>query len=147
MKKVKVKVKKLYDKSILPKYMNVGDAGADLFAYLDDDFILHPNCRCLISTGLSMAIPLGYEVQIRPRSGLAHKYGITVLNSPGTIDSTYRGEIKVILYNSSNENFVIKDGDRIAQMVLKEVPHADFDVVDNLDETERGDGGFGSTGK
>jgi dUTP pyrophosphatase len=130
-----------------PSLSTTGSAGADLRANLDDSIVLQPLERRLIPTGLKMEIPLGYEVQIRPRSGLAYKHGITVLNSPGTIDSDYRGDIGVILVNLSNEIFEIKHGDRIAQMILAkhEVPF--FTEKEELSNSQRGDGGFGSTGE
>ena len=119
---------------------------ADITALLSEPVVIKPFKRAVIPTGLSFSIPKGYEVQIRPRSGLAAKNGITVLNTPGTIDSDYRGEIKVILINLGDEDFTVNNGDRIAQMVVQKVKQASFEVVDNLDETERGSGGFGSTG-
>ena len=134
----------------LPEYATSGSAGMDLRASLKEDIILPPMERKLIPTGLYMAIPEGFEAQIRPRSGLAYKHGITVLNSPGTIDSDYRGEIGVLLVNLSNENFIIKDGERIAQIVFTEVDIAslvEVESVDDLDTTVRGMGGFGHTGK
>ncbi len=131
----------------LPAYETPLSAGMDLRAYLDAPVILQPGERTLISTGLYMALPPGYEAQIRPRSGLAIKHGITLLNSPGTIDADYRGEIKIILANLSQEPFTVNDGDRIAQMVIARFEQADWQPVDRLDETQRGEGGFGSTGK
>lgn len=131
----------------LPQYATMLSAGLDLKANIDQDLILQPMQRALIATGISVALPIGYEAQIRPRSGLAFKNGITVLNSPGTIDADYRGEIKVLLINLSNENFIIKDGDRIAQMIIAKYERAKWHLVDKLDETDRGTGGFGSTGK
>lgn len=128
-----------------PKYETLGSAGADIAS--NEDYVLKPERRTLISTGLFLEIPQGYEIQIRPRSGLAFKYGITVLNSPGTIDSDYRGEIGVILYNSGQSSYHIKKGERIAQMVLSKVEQAEFEVVNETTETERGEGGFGHTGK
>lgn len=132
--------------AILPSYQTVGAAGADLCAYLPEPVVLAPGQRAMVPTGLSFAIPSGYEIQVRPRSGLAAKNGITVLNSPGTIDSDYRGEVKVILINLGTENFTISHGDRIAQMVVAPVVQAQFQVVESLSATERGQGGFGSTG-
>lgn len=132
--------------AILPSYQTVGAAGADLCAYLPEPVVLAPGQRAMVPTGLSFAIPSGYEIQVRPRSGLAAKNGITVLNSPGTIDSDYRGEVKVILINLGTENFTISHGDRIAQMVVAPVVQAQFQVVESLAATERGQGGFGSTG-
>ena len=130
----------------LPHYETTSSAGMDLKANLDENIILKPLERTIIKTGLYMALPTGYEAQIRPRSGLAIKNGITVLNAPGTIDADYRGEIGVILVNLSNDNFTIKDGDRIAQMVIAKYQQANWIEVTSLDETERGTGGFGSTG-
>lgn len=132
--------------AILPSYQTAGAAGADLCAYLPEPVVLTPGQRAMVPTGLSFAIPSGYEIQVRPRSGLAAKNGITVLNSPGTIDSDYRGEVKVILINLGTENFTISHGDRIAQMVVAPVVQAQFQVVESLSATERGQGGFGSTG-
>ncbi|APE29263.1 dUTP diphosphatase [Aurantiacibacter gangjinensis] len=128
----------------LPAYASDGAAGMDVVSA--EDMILRPGTRHAVSTGLAMAIPAGYEVQVRPRSGLALKHGITVPNTPGTIDSDYRGELKVILINLSDDNFPIKRGDRIAQLVLAPVTQAAWEEVDELDETARGAGGFGSTG-
>lgn len=130
----------------LPAYETSGAAGADVRANMDADVTLHPGERALIPTGLHMAIPQGYEVQIRPRSGLALKQGITALNAPGTIDSDYRGPVGVILINHGTNRVIIKHGDRIAQMVVAPVIQATFRAVDNLDATERGTSGFGSTG-
>lgn len=133
----------------LPSYETGGAAGADLRANFPDGqtVTLGPSKRALIPTGLSMAIPQGFEVQVRPRSGLALKHGIALVNSPGTIDSDYRGEVGVILLNTSDQPFDVTHGMRIAQMVLAPVVQAAFDVVDTLDETARGAGGFGSTGR
>ena len=131
----------------IPEYATEQSAGVDLRADIKDGILLEPLNRALIGTGLYIQLPKGYEAQIRPRSGLAAKYGITVLNSPGTIDADYRGEIKVILVNLSHQSFVINPGERIAQMVIAAHEKVDFNVVDKLDETVRGEGGFGSTGK
>lgn len=131
----------------LPEYATDASAGVDLRANITEPIILKPLERTLIPTGLFIQLPFGYEAQIRPRSGLAFKHGITVLNSPGTIDADYRGEIKVLLVNLSNENFEINDGERIAQMVISKHERAAWHCVDCLDETARGAGGFGSTGK
>jgi dUTP pyrophosphatase len=131
----------------LPKYQTPLSAGMDLVANLDAPVTLMPLERQLIPTGLYIALPEGYEAQIRPRSGLALKHGITVLNSPGTIDADYRGEIKVILINLSNTPFVINDGERIAQMIIAKHEVVKWEAVEELDETSRGEGGFGSTGK
>lgn len=130
----------------LPNYETSASAGMDLKANLDEPIILKPMDRAIVRTGLFIALSKGYEAQVRPRSGLAAKNGITVLNAPGTIDADYRGEIGVILINLSTENFTIKDGDRIAQLVIAKYEHATWDEVDILEETKRGKGGFGSTG-
>ena len=130
----------------LPEYATPLSAGLDLRANIDVPVTLHPMERRLIGTGLYMALPPGFEAQVRPRSGLALKHGMTVLNTPGTIDADYRGEIKVLLVNLSNEPFVINEGERIAQMVVAKHEQADFTLVSELDETERGDGGYGHTG-
>ena len=142
---ISLKVKKLSPLAQIPAYQTDEAAGFDLHSI--EDVVLKPNERKLISTGLAFEIPKGYEIQIRPRSGLAYKSGITVLNSPGTIDSDYRGEIKVLLINHSNEEFEIKTHDRIAQAVIQEVIQVDFKEVEELNDTNRGSGGFGSTGK
>ncbi len=131
----------------LPAYETIQSAGMDLRANLEESITLQPMQRCLVPTGLFMALPAGYEAQVRPRSGLAIKRGITVLNAPGTIDADYRGEVCVILINLSNEPFVINDGERIAQMVIAKYEQVNWSEVDVLDETERGAGGFGHTGK
>ena len=131
----------------LPAYETIQSAGMDLRANLEESITLQPMQRCLVPTGLFMALPAGYEAQVRPRSGLAIKKGITVLNAPGTIDADYRGEVCVILINLSNEPFVINDGERIAQMVIAKYEQVNWSEVDVLDETERGAGGFGHTGK
>lgn len=130
----------------LPHYETKSSAGMDLRANIETEIILKPLERIIVKTGLFIALPQGYEAQVRPRSGLAIKQGVTVLNAPGTIDADYRGEIGVILINLSNENFVINDGDRIAQMVIAQYKQASWTIVDTLDETKRGKGGFGSTG-
>ncbi len=130
----------------LPCYATPQSAGMDLRANIDEDITLKPMQRALIPTGLFMALPPGYEAQVRPRSGLALKHGITVLNSPGTIDADYRGEIKVLLVNFSDADFVVRDGERIAQMVIAKHENADFIEVEELDETLRGAGGYGHTG-
>ena len=131
----------------LPAYETVLSAGMDLRANIDAPIELQPLQRALVPTGLYMALPAGYEAQVRPRSGLAAKKGITVLNSPGTIDADYRGEVCVILVNLSSEDYVVEDGERIAQMVIARHEQAEWQEVDVLDETERGAGGFGHTGK
>jgi dUTP pyrophosphatase len=131
----------------LPSYSTTFSAGVDLRANIDKDIILEPLQRVLVPTGLFIQLPEGYEAQIRPRSGLAIKHGVTVLNTPGTIDSDYRGEICVILVNISDETFIIKDGERICQMIIAKHETVDWMVVDSLQDTERGSGGFGHTGK
>jgi dUTP pyrophosphatase len=130
----------------LPAYATAHSAGLDLMAAIEGEVVLAPGARQLIPTGLSIALPPGYEAQVRPRSGLALKHGITVLNSPGTIDADYRGEVKVLLINHGAENFVLKRGDRIAQLVVAPVTRIGWVAVERLDETERGAGGYGSTG-
>ena len=130
----------------LPQYATEQSAGMDLRANIDEQIVIQPMQRLLIGTGLHIALPKGYEAQIRPRSGLALKHGITVLNSPGTIDADYRGEIGVLLINLSDKDFVINDGERIAQMVIARHEQAQFALVGALDETERGEGGYGHTG-
>ena len=146
MKKVEVKV--VREKNVtLPKYETEGSAGLDVRANIIEPIVLKSLERVLIPTGLKIAIPEGYEVQVRPRSGLAIKHGITMLNSPGTIDSDYRGEIKVIAVNLSNETYTIEPNERIAQLVLNKVERIEFVEVDELDATNRGEGGFGHTGK
>ncbi|MCI5817814.1 MAG: dUTP diphosphatase [Paraprevotella sp.] len=130
----------------LPAYATSQSAGMDLRANIDKSITIHPMERILIPTGLFMALPPGFEAQIRPRSGLALKHGITVLNSPGTIDADYRGEIMVLLINLSVDDFIINDGERIAQMIIAKHETIEFAVVDKLDETERGSGGYGHTG-
>ena len=144
---VKVLVKKLNSKVKLPSYKTEGSSGMDLIAFVDKPIEIKPNNSALIPTGLSIAIPQDYEVQIRPRSGLAAKSNISVLNTPGTIDSDYRGELKVILFNHGNKEFIVKNNERIAQMVLAPILKVNFEEVDSLPDTIRGDGGFGSTGK
>ncbi|MBR1595235.1 MAG: dUTP diphosphatase [Phocaeicola sp.] len=131
----------------LPQYATEQSAGVDLRANLDEPVVMKPLERCLIPTGLYISLPKGFEAQVRPRSGLAIKHGIGVLNSPGTIDADYRGEIRVILVNLSSEPFTIQDGERIAQMVIARHEQVEWEQVDVLDETERGAGGFGHTGK
>ena len=130
----------------LPTYATEQSAGMDLTAAIEEAVEIGPGDRALIPTGLTIALPSDHEAQIRPRSGLAVKHGVTVLNTPGTIDADYRGEIKVILINHGKEPFIVERGMRIAQMVVEKFEHVTWDVVDNLDETDRGEGGFGSTG-
>ncbi|MCQ2973673.1 MAG: dUTP diphosphatase [Bacteroidales bacterium] len=133
-------------KNPLPKYSTEYSSGMDLCANIDNDLIIKPLQRILVPTGLYLEIPEGYEAQIRPRSGLAIKFGITVLNTPGTIDADYRGEIKVILVNLSDTEFVIHNGDRICQMVFSKFEKIDFQLVETLSQSDRGEGGFGHTG-
>jgi dUTP pyrophosphatase len=135
-----------HSKHPLPAYETTGSAGMDLRANLDAEISLGPLERILVPTGLFIELPAGYEAQIRPRSGLAFKYGISLLNTPGTIDADYRGEIRIILVNLSKENFIIRDGERIAQMIIAAHEKAAWIEVDELVETERGAGGFGHTG-
>jgi dUTP pyrophosphatase len=130
----------------LPSYQTINSAGVDLCANLDDSIELKPLERALIPTGLFIELPKNYEAQIRPRSGLSIKNGLTILNSPGTIDSDYRGEIKIILVNLSNENFIVNDGERICQMIISKFEHVNWKEVENLSKTLRGEGGFGHTG-
>jgi dUTP pyrophosphatase len=144
---VKVLIKKLDPAVEIPTYKSVGASGMDLMAFIKEPIKLIPGNSCLVPTGLSVAFSEEYEIQIRPRSGLAAKSNISVLNTPGTIDSDYRGEIKIILFNHGDSEYVIKNKDRIAQMILMPVHKMDLDVVDNLPESLRGKGGFGSTGK
>lgn len=131
----------------LPAYQSAGAAGADIRAALTEPLVLGPGARTSVPTGLCIAIPDGFEVQVRPRSGLAARHGVTVANAPGTVDSDYRGEVKVLLVNLGTEPFTIERGERIAQLVVAPVIRARFETVDTLDETARGDGGFGSTGR
>ena len=144
---VKVLIKKLDPLVKLPEYKTSGASGLDLMAFIKEPIEIKPKTSSLIPTGLSVAFSENYEIQIRPRSGLAAKKNITVLNTPGTIDSDYRGEIKVIIYNHGDENFLVNNGDRIAQMILAPVVKMDLEEVNNLPESIRGKGGFGSTGK
>ncbi len=130
----------------LPTYMTQNAAGADIYAAIRDEVTLQPGGRALVPTGFAIALPDGYEAQIRPRSGLAIKHGVTCLNSPGTIDADYRGPVHVILANLGDEPFVVRRGDRIAQMIVAPVARAHFEIVDELDQTVRARGGFGSTG-
>ncbi|EGQ80470.1 deoxyuridine 5'-triphosphate nucleotidohydrolase [Fusobacterium animalis ATCC 51191] len=146
MKKVQVKV--VREKSVeLPKYETEGSAGMDVRANIKEPITLKSLERILIPTGLKVAIPEGYEIQVRPRSGLAIKHGITMLNTPGTVDSDYRGELKVIVVNLSNEVYTIEPNERIGQFVLNKIEQIEFVEVQELDSTERGEGGFGHTGK
>jgi dUTP pyrophosphatase len=141
-----LRVKKKEEGVSLPKYETPGSAGLDIRAFIASDLAIPPMGRAKIPTGLFFEIPEGYEAQIRPRSGLALKWGVTLMNSPGTIDSDYRGELEVILINTGSESFTVKNGDRIAQMVISPVVHAVISEAGHLSETERGTGGFGSTG-
>ena len=143
----KVLVKKLHPDVELPSYKTSGASGMDLMAFIKQSIVLLPNSSCLVPTGLSVAFSNDYEIQIRPRSGLAAKKNISVLNTPGTIDSDYRGEIKIILFNHGNKEFIINNKDRVAQMILTPVIKMKFEEVDNLPDSIRGKGGFGSTGK
>ena len=143
---IKIQIKKLSKSVSIPKYETLGSSGMDLAAHIENNIIINSGEKALVSTGIFIAIPRGYEVQIRPRSGLAAKKNITVLNTPGTIDADYRGEIKVILINLGKEKFVIENGERIAQMVVCPVVQANLEEVSELSETERGSDGFGSTG-
>lgn len=147
MEKVIVKIVRENDKIELPKYETSGAAGMDVRANITEPIVLGSLERTLVPTGLKIAIPEGYEVQVRPRSGLALKYGITLLNTPGTIDSDYRGELKMIIANMSKDYYTINPGERIGQLVLNKVEQIEWEVVETLDETERGAGGFGHTGK
>ena len=144
---VKVLIKKLNSLAKLPSYKTDGASGMDLMACIEKPISLEPGKSCLIPTGLSVAFSEKYEIQIRPRSGLAAKNNISVLNTPGTIDSDYRGELKIILFNHSNENFIIKNNDRVAQMVLTPIIKMELEETNELPESTRGKGGFGSTGK
>ena len=143
----KVLIKRLSSKVELPKYKTQGSSGLDLMAFIEKSIKLNPKESVLVPTGISVAIAEDLEIQIRPRSGLAAKSNISVLNTPGTIDSDYRGEIKVILFNHGNNEFIINNKDRIAQMVLTPIIKAEFEEVDELPDTIRGEGGFGSTGR
>ena len=144
---IKVLIKKLSHKAQIQIYKTEGSSGMDLMALTEDKIVIKPNKSALVPTGLSVAIPNDTEIQIRPRSGLAAKSSISVLNTPGTIDSDYRGELKVILFNHGDKEFIINNGDRIAQMVLVPILKVQFEEVQDLPETIRGSGGFGSTGK
>lgn len=148
MKTLSVKIKKLENfRGELPRYQSAGASGFDVRAQLSSPMTLKPGERAMIPTGLSFEIPLGYEIQSRPRSGFAAKQGLTVLNTPGTIDADYRGEVKIIVINLGQESILIQDQERVAQLVIAPVIQAQFEVVDELSLTERGVGGFGSTGR
>lgn len=148
MKNLKIKIKKLaHFKGDLPAYQSVGASGFDVRAQLEKSMVLKPGERVLIPTALSFEIPLGYEIQARPRSGWAAKQGLTLLNTPGTIDADYRGEVKIIAINLGQEDILIQDQDRCAQLVVAPIIQADFELAEDLSTTDRGVGGFGSTGK
>ena len=144
---VRILIKRLNPSVQLPSYKTKGASGMDIMAYIKEPINLEPGKSCLVPTGLSVAFPEKYEIQIRPRSGLAAKNNISVLNTPGTIDSDYRGELKIILFNHGNENFIINNNDRIAQMVLTPIIKMELEETNELPESIRGEGGFGSTGK
>jgi len=144
---VRVLIKKLDPKVTLPSYKTKGASGMDLIAFVKEKIVIKPQTSALIPTGLSVAFSEDYEIQIRPRSGLAAKNNISVLNSPGTIDSDYRGELKIIIFNHSNHDFVVNNNDRIAQMVLTPIAKMELEEANELPKTLRGEGGFGSTGK
>ena len=148
MEFVEIKIKKLENAKDLPlpTYMTEQSAGMDIYAAVESDIVIMPGERAIIPTGIAIALPPGFEAQIRPRSGLAMKYGIGILNSPGTIDADYRGEIKIILINLGDKPFKIKRGDRIAQMVINKIVYGKIHVVDELPSSSRGEGGFGHTG-
>ena len=141
-----VKIKKLRDDAIIPKYMTESAAGMDLYSANDQDILLAPGKRAMVPTGIAVSLPKGYEAQIRPRSGLAHRHGITLVNTPGTIDADYRGEIMALMINLGEKPYVVSKGTRIAQMIIKKVYRPKIIVSDSLDETKRGSGGFGHTG-
>ena len=142
--KIPIKIKRLHPDAIIPQYAHPGDAGMDV--YSTEDAIIPPQKRYLVSTGLSFEIPIGFEIQVRPKSGLALKSGLTIPNSPGTLDSGYRGELKVIILNTSSENYEVKKGEKIAQIILARYEQADVQEVQELSDTTRGENGFGSTG-
>jgi dUTP pyrophosphatase len=145
---MKINIQRLHSHDLpLPSYQTPGSAGADLYAAIDEEIIIPVGGRVLVPTGIAISIPPGCEAQIRPRSGLAIKHGLTLLNTPGTIDSDYRGEIKVIVINLGDKEYTLKRGERIAQMVIAGVIQADFEETSDLDETIRGAGGFGHTGQ
>ena len=143
----KVLIKKLASSVQLPTYKTSGASGMDLMAFISETIILKPQSSCLVPTGISVAFSEEFEIQVRPRSGLAAKNKISVLNTPGTVDSDYRGEIKVIIFNHGNKEFIINNNDRIAQMILTPVVKMELEEIESLPETIRGEGGFGSTGK
>ncbi len=141
---IKVKIKKIKDNAVIPSYAHDGDAGVDI--YSAEDYLLKPGDRVLVSTGIKIAVPKGYEAQTRPKSGLALKQGLSIANTPGTIDSGYRGEVGIIAINLGKEDIKIEKGKKVAQMVFNKVEEVKFEEVEELDNTKRGDGGFGSTG-
>ena len=143
---IEVKITRCRSEARLPRYMTEQAAGMDLYAALDDDVVLQPGQRVMVPTGIAIALSSGYEAQVRPRSGLAAKYGVTLVNSPGTIDADYRGEISVIIINHGEADFTINNGERIAQMVVAPVLRCHWNLVENLEASERGSGGFGHTG-
>ena len=150
MKSIDLKIKRItsdFDDIELPSYATFGSSGMDIRAAINENMVINSGSVAMIPTNLSVEIPIGYEIQVRPRSGLAAKNGIGVLNSPGTIDSDYRGEVKVILFNFGNEDFIVKRGDRIAQIVIAEFVTANIQLVNKLNSSDRGEGGFGHTGK
>ena len=147
MNKVTIKITKIKEKAKIPEYQTDGASGMDLCACLEEDILLEPLARKLVPTGLKMELPKGYEAQVRPRSGMSIKHGITLINCVGTIDSDYRGEIQVPLVNLGQEDFEIKNGERIAQMVIAKYEQISWKITDELSETERGAGGFGHTGR
>lgn len=144
---IEVKIIRCRPKACLPRYMTEQAAGMDLYAVLDADVVLSPGRRVMVPTGIAIALQPGYEAQIRPRSGLAVKHGVTLVNSPGTIDADYRGEISVIIINHGETDFIISDGERIAQMIVAPVSRCCWNLVANLEESQRGSGGFGHTGE
>ena len=144
---VRVLIKKLDPKVTLPSYKTKGASGMDLMAFVKEEIVIKPQTSALIPTGLSVAFSEDYEIQIRPRSGLAAKNNISVLNTPGTIDSDYRGELKIIIFNHSNHDFIVNNNDRVAQMVLTPIAKMELEEANELPKTLRGEGGFGSTGK
>lgn len=148
MEKIDIKIKRVRSGSdlLLPRYMTSHSAGMDLYADIEGEYVLRPMERKLVPTGIAIALPDGFEAQIRPRSGLAINYGITLLNSPGTIDADYRGEISLIMINLSDKPFTVNRGDRVAQMIINKVYHAAWETVEELEDTKRGSGGFGHTG-
>ena len=141
-----IQIKKLSNSVLIPKYETPGSSGMDITAHINESIVINPGEKALVPTGFSLAIPKGHEVQIRPRSGLAAKKSITVLNTPGTIDADYRGEIKVILINLGKDKFIVENGERIAQIVVCPIAQVQLEEVKELSETDRGSGGFGSTG-